>query len=108
MLHRLKIQAHGAIRRDFRAEWHGRCNNTSQRKEHQQAREPIMTPITHTARNAESAPITAALTTGAAEQLLRDVAYVLKLTRRVKEEMTADRAPTQTRVGRNAVGVLVA
>jgi hypothetical protein len=67
-----------------------------------------MTPITHIAHRTESSPITAALTTGAAEQLLRDVAYVLKLTRRVKEEMTADRAPTQPRAGRNAEGVLVA
>jgi hypothetical protein len=43
-----------------------------------------------------------------AEQLLRDMAYVLKLTRRVKEEMTADRAPTHARTARTGEGVLVA
>ncbi|MBY0460693.1 MAG: hypothetical protein K2V38_25525 [Gemmataceae bacterium] len=42
---------------------------------------------THTAPAAQSA--------ADAEKLLRDVAYVLKLTRRVKDEMAADRAQTQ-------------
>ncbi len=50
-----------------------------------------MTPITNTAR-----VTTTTSTTTDAEKLLRDMAYVLKLTRRVKEEMSADRAQTQT------------
>ena len=64
-----------------------------------------MTAITNTARVAETAP---AADTAAAEQLLRDVAYVLKLTRRVKEEMSADRARSERPAGRRAEGVLVA
>ena len=64
-----------------------------------------MTPTANTARVAKATP---AAETAAAEQLLRDVAYVLKLTRRVKEEMTADRATTRTRTARTGEGVLVA
>ena len=67
-----------------------------------------MTPTTNTTRVAEVSPATAAIEVAAAEQLLRDVAYVLKLTRRVKEEMTADRAPTPARTARTGEGVLVA
>ena len=63
-----------------------------------------MTPITNTARVAKTAPATEI---ASAEHLLRDVAYVLKLTRRVKEEMMTDRAPTQV-PGRKAEGALVA
>ena len=46
-----------------------------------------MTPTTDTA---EVAPVAAALEVAAAEKMLRDMAYVLKLTRRVKAEMTAE------------------
>ncbi len=63
-----------------------------------------MTPITNTARAAKTAPTAG---TGEADNLLRDMAFVLKLTRRVKEEMTADRAPTQLSA-RKAEGALVA
>ena len=63
-----------------------------------------MTPITNTARVAKTAPTA---DRAAAENLLRDMAFVLKLTRRVKEEMTADRAPTQLPC-RKAEGALVA
>ncbi|MBP3958009.1 hypothetical protein J8F10_22365 [Gemmata sp. G18] len=52
-----------------------------------------MTPITSTARIT-----TTASTTTDAEKLLRDMAYILKLTRRVKEEMCADRAQAQAPV----------
>lgn len=61
-----------------------------------------MTPTTNTARAAKTAPAA-----GEADALLRDMAFVLKLTRRVKEEMTADRAPTNL-PGRKAEGALVA
>ena len=67
-----------------------------------------MTPMTDTARAAEAAPIAAAVELAAADRVLRDVAYVLKLTRRVKEEMSADRARTERPAGRTAEGVLVA
>jgi hypothetical protein len=67
-----------------------------------------MTPTINTACVAEAAAITDAVEVAAAEQLLRDMAYVLKLTRRVKEEMTADRAPTHARAARTGEGVLVA
>ena len=67
-----------------------------------------MTPTINTARVAEATPVAAAVEVAAAEQLLRDMAYVLKLTRRVKEEMTADRAPTHARTARTGEGVLVA
>jgi hypothetical protein len=67
-----------------------------------------MTPTINTLHVAETASVAAAVEVAAAEQLLRDVAYVLKLTRRVKEEMTADRAPTLARAARTGEGVLVA
>jgi hypothetical protein len=67
-----------------------------------------MSPTTHTAYTTEDAPVSAAVEVAAAEKLLRDVAYVLKLTRRVKEEMTADRAQTSIRTARTGEGVLVA
>ena len=67
-----------------------------------------MTPTINIPHAAEAASITAAVEVAAAEQLLRDMAYVLKLTRRVKEEMTADRAPTHVRTARTGEGVLVA
>jgi hypothetical protein len=63
-----------------------------------------MTAIHHTARTAKTAPGAAPT----AEHLLRDLAYVLKLTRRVKEEMMTDRAPAQPPAGRKAEGALVA
>jgi len=62
-----------------------------------------MTPITSTAR-----ATTTAQTTVDADKLLRDMAFVLKLTRRVKEEMTADRAPKTAHTARTGEGVLVA
>jgi hypothetical protein len=61
-----------------------------------------MTPINHTAKTTQT------VETAAAEKLLRDLAFVLKLTRRVKEEMMADRATTQAPAGRKAEGALVA
>ncbi|QJW97650.1 hypothetical protein [Frigoriglobus tundricola] len=64
-----------------------------------------MTSITNNARVAKAAQNA---DTTAAEQLLRDMAYVLKLTRRVKDEMTADRARTVSPTTRNAEGALVA
>ncbi|HEY1187756.1 MAG TPA: hypothetical protein VGE74_08870 [Gemmata sp.] len=50
-----------------------------------------MTTSTNTARVAATAQNTEA------DKVLRDVAFILKLTRRVKEEMTADRAQTQVK-----------
>jgi hypothetical protein len=64
-----------------------------------------MTPINNTAKITKTASNTG---TSAADQVLRDLAYVLKLTRRVKEEMTADRARTESPVARSAEGALVA
>lgn len=64
-----------------------------------------MTPITNTA---EFTPFAAAVEVAAAEKMLRDVAYVLKLTRRVKDEMTADRAPKTAHTARTGEEVLVA
>ena len=67
-----------------------------------------MTPITNTARAAKTALTATATDTATAEKLLRDMAFVLRLTRRVKEEMTADRAPAKSPAGRTAEGILVA
>ena len=67
-----------------------------------------MTTTTNTACVAGTASVAAAVEVAAAEQLLRDMAYVLKLTRRIKDEMTADRAPTKARTARTGEGVLVA
>jgi hypothetical protein len=64
-----------------------------------------MTALTDTARVTKTAQ---AAGTAAAEALLRDVAYVLKLTRRVKEEMTAERAPATHQPVPTAEGALVA
>jgi hypothetical protein len=69
---------------------------------HSPARRMTMTPTLNTPRVAEAAPL------AAAEQVLRDVAYVLRLTRRVKEEMMADRAPATSSAVRKAEGALVA
>jgi hypothetical protein len=50
-----------------------------------------MTKTTNTARVAATAQ-----NTTDAEKMLRDMAFVLKLTRRVREEMTAGRALAKT------------
>jgi hypothetical protein len=99
-LQRLEIPALGANRRAFFAARHGACNDTSQRRKLKR-KEATMTPINHIAHAAPAAE-------SAAENLLRDMAYVLKLTRRVKEELMTDRAPTHKPAGRKAEGVLVA
>lgn len=62
-----------------------------------------MTPITN---STEVASVAAALEV-AAEKMLRDMAYVLKLTRRVKKEMTAEQAPEKA-TARTCEGALVA
>jgi hypothetical protein len=68
-----------------------------------------MTPTLNTACVAETAPVAAAVELAAAEQVLRDIAYVLKLTRRVKDELMADRrAESKPAAGRKAEGALVA
>lgn len=64
-----------------------------------------MTALTETATVTKTAQVAG---TAATEALLRDVAYVLKLTRRVKEEMTAERAPAKHHTVRTAEGALVA
>lgn len=58
-----------------------------------------MTPITNAA---EVAPV------AAAEAMLRDMAYVLKLTRRVKAEMSAEKAPDKAVITRTWERVLEA
>jgi hypothetical protein len=68
-----------------------------------------MTPTINTACAAETTPAAAAIEVAAAEQVLRDVAYVLKLTRRIKTEMVADRrAEPSAAASRKAEGALVA
>lgn len=67
-----------------------------------------MTPTLETPRITETAPVLAAIETAAAEQMLRDVAYVLRLTRRIKAEMLADRSVHPQAAERQAEGVLVA
>lgn len=68
-----------------------------------------MTPTLNTARVAETTPAAAAIEVAAAEQVLRDVAYVLKLTRRIKAEMAADRRTEPNAAApRKAEGALVA
>lgn len=64
-----------------------------------------MTPITNTA---EASPVTAAMEVAAAEKMLRDMAYVLKLTRRVKAEMSAEKAPEKAIIARTWERVLEA
>lgn len=68
-------------------------------------RKPTMTPITSTAEVSSGA---AALEVAAAEKMLRDMAYALKLTRRVKAEMTAEHAPDKATGTRTGEGALVA
>ena len=67
-----------------------------------------MTASIHTTHVAEISPITAALETAAAEKMLRDVAYVLRLTRRVKDQMVADRRTNPQPAEPRPEGVLVA
>jgi hypothetical protein len=68
-----------------------------------------MTPTLNTARVAETTPAAAAMEVAAAEQVLRDMAYVLKLTRRIKTELMADRrAEPKQAASRKAEGALVA
>jgi hypothetical protein len=64
-----------------------------------------MTPFNYTA---ETATIAAAVEVAAAEKMLRDMAYALKLTRRVKDQMAADRAPATAHTARTGEEVLVA
>jgi len=64
-----------------------------------------MTPITNTTRVAKTTP---AAELPEAEQVLRDVAFVLRLTRRVKDEMMADRRAVPLAPERHPEGVLVA
>jgi hypothetical protein len=65
-----------------------------------------MTPTINTPRVAETTA--AAIEVAAAEQMLRDVAFVLRLTRRVKAEMVADRRAEPAATSRKAEGALVA
>lgn len=51
--------------------------------------------MTPTLPFADTTPFTAAVTKTAADQLLRDMAFVLKLTRRVRDEILAD-VPVRT------------
>ena len=68
-----------------------------------------MTPIINTTRVAETTATSAAIEVAAAERMLRDVAFVLRLTRRVKDEMMADRrAEPHATASRKAEGALVA
>lgn len=62
-----------------------------------------MTPNTDTA---EVAPVAAAVDIAA--EMLRDVAHVLKLTRRVKAEISAESAPGKTVLNRTWERVLEA
>lgn len=64
-----------------------------------------MTPITNAT---EVSPVAAAMEVAAAEKMLRDMAYILKLTRRVKAEMTADQAPEKAIIARAWERALVA
>lgn len=64
-----------------------------------------MTPITDTT---EVAPVGAAMELAATEQMLRDMAYVLKLTRRVKAELAAEPLAEKDIVARAWERVLVA
>ena len=61
-----------------------------------------MPPITDTAE------VAAALEVAAAEQMLRDMAYVLKLTRRVKAEMAAEPVTEEAIISKTWERVLVA
>ena len=68
-----------------------------------------MTPTINTTRVAETTATSDAIELAAAERMLRDVAFVLRLTRRVKDEMMADRrAEPHAAAGRKAEGALVA
>ncbi len=68
-----------------------------------------MTPTLNTTHVADLTPAAAAIEVAAAEQVLRDMAYVLKLTRRVKTEMMADRrSESRPASSRKAEGALVA
>ncbi|VTR95089.1 unnamed protein product [Gemmata massiliana] len=62
-----------------------------------------MTPISNTT---EVAPVAAALEVATAEKLLRDMAYVLKLTRRVKAEMAAEPVTEEAVIARTWERVL--
>ena len=64
-----------------------------------------MPPITNTA---EVAPVAAAQDVAAAEKMLRDMAYVLKLTRRVKAEMAVEPVTEEAVIARTWERVLVA
>ena len=66
-----------------------------------------MTAIASTPRVAKTTPNTPVADPADADQLLRDVAFVLRLTRRVKDQMVADRRQ-ETLPARVAEGVLVA
>ena len=68
-----------------------------------------MTPTLNTACVAETAPVAAAVELAAAEQVLRDMAYVLKLTRRVKHfsgySLTSGRDDSESESAFNKIGL---
>lgn len=64
-----------------------------------------MTPNTNTP---EVAPSATAMDVADAEKMLRDMAYVLKFTRRVKAEMTAELVNEKAIIARTWERVLVA
>jgi hypothetical protein len=69
---------------------HTSCFSSIRSTETNPRQEPIMTPNTKTARIAKLTG------TARVEQLLRDAAFVLKMTRRVKEEILRDAAELKT------------
>ena len=61
-----------------------------------------------TTNNTEVPAVTAAMEVAAAEKTLRDMAYVLKLTRRVKAEMATETVTEKAIIARTWERVLVA
>jgi hypothetical protein len=75
-----------ANRREFSKAWHTGCFEVLRTQTKLQGKEPAMTPNTTIARTTKTA------CTAEAEQLLRDAAFVLRLTRRVKDEILLETA----------------
>jgi hypothetical protein len=83
---RLEILARGAIPLEFHPEWHGHCNDIFRRTK-PNARRLTMTATTTQTTNKTQTP----LTRDEVKQMLRDAAFVLKMTQRVRDEMEAER-----------------
>jgi hypothetical protein len=95
MYERLGILGRTAISRELRRRWHGHCND--QVIDEFLTWRTEMTPTTETAKTTQTP-----LTRNEVKRMLRDAAFVLQMTSRVKAEMVAERPEASNTGARKA------